>query len=216
MKIVAIANTKGGVGKSTIACNFAVEAAKEKKKVLLVDSDVQGSSIGFRAMRENDDINALSIVTPTLHKDLPAMKSSFDLIIIDAGGRDGQVFRSALMASDIVVIPLLPSQYDIWAAGDSLDILKEARVYKKLAAVFLFNQVIQNTNIAKEASEALKEITTDNDIKLLDATLYSRVAYKASISKGLGVTEYEPNSKAALEIKQAYKEVTEELKNAKR
>jgi len=215
MKIVAVANTKGGVGKSTIACNFAIEAAKEKKNILLVDSDVQGSSIGFRAMRDNDDIKALSIVTPTLHKDLPAMKSSFDLIIIDAGGRDGQVFRSALMASDIVVIPLLPSQYDIWAARDSLEILKEARVYKTLTAVFLFNQVIQNTNIAKEASEALKEITNENDIKLLESTLYSRVAYKGSISRGLGVSEYEPNSKAALEVNQAYKEVMEELKNAK-
>ena len=215
MKIVAIANTKGGVGKSTIACNFAVEAASAKKKVLLVDSDVQGSSIGFRAMREKDDINAMSIITPTLHKDLTAMKDSFDVIFIDAGGRDGQVFRSALMASDLVVIPLLPSQYDIWAARDSLEILKEARVYKPLAAVFLFNQVIMNTNIAKEASEALQEITTENDIKLLKSTFYSRVAYKQSISKGLGVSEYEPNGKAAQEVRQSYKEIMEVLKNAK-
>jgi chromosome partitioning protein len=119
------------------------------------------------------------------------------------------------MASDLVVIPLLPSQYDIWAARDSLEILKEARVYKPLAAVFLFNQVIMNTNIAKEASEALQEITTENDIKLLKSTFYSRVAYKQSISKGLGVSEYEPNGKAAQEVRQSYKEIMEVLKNAK-
>jgi chromosome partitioning protein len=143
------------------------------------------------------------------------MKESFDVIFIDAGGRDGHVFRSALMASDLVVIPLLPSQYDIWAARDSLEILKEARVYRTLSAVFLFNQVIMNTNIAKEASEALQEITIENDIKLLKSTLYSRVAYKQSISKGLGVSEYEPTGKAAQEVRQAYKEIMEVLKHAK-
>jgi plasmid segregation oscillating ATPase ParF len=207
MKTIVIANTKGGVGKSTIACNLAVEGAKDGKKILLVDSDTQGSSVAFRACRDRDDIQAMSIFTPTLHKDLKEI-NNFDLIIIDAGGRDGKVFRSAILASDLVIIPILPSQYDIWAASDTMEVLKEARVYKdKLPALFVFNQVIQNTNVAKEADEAIKEIMTGNDVALANTVIYSRVAFKHSISKGLGVSEYEQQGKAAAEVKSLYNEI---------
>ena len=58
MKIIGFVNSKGGVGKSTIACNIAVEVALESKNPLLIDSDVQGSSTAFRATRELDDIKA--------------------------------------------------------------------------------------------------------------------------------------------------------------
>jgi len=68
--IITIGNSKGGVGKSTIACNLATIAAKQGKKVLLVDADPQASSLGFRSIRKEDDIKATAITTPTLHKDL--------------------------------------------------------------------------------------------------------------------------------------------------
>lgn len=63
MQTVCICNRKGGVGvgKSTISCNLAVEASLNKQKVLLIDSDLQGSSISFRGMREKEDIQAVTI-----------------------------------------------------------------------------------------------------------------------------------------------------------
>ncbi len=207
--IISFASTKGGVGKSTLACNFAVEGRRAGKRVLLVDADVQGSSMGFRSMREKDDIKATAITTPTLHKDLPDFQDKFDLIVIDAGGRETHVFRSAIVAADTVVVPILPSQYDIWAASDTLGVLKEACVYKDIKTYFLFNQVIQGTRITGEAMDALKEVVGENGIRLLDTMLYSRVAYKNSIGRGLGVVEFEPNGKAAGEIQALYKEVTE-------
>ena len=204
--VVTVASTKGGVGKSTIAVNLAVEAARDGKRVLLVDSDIQGSSIGFRAAREKDDIKAMSIITSTLHRDLGDFKN-FDCIIVDVGGRDTGVFRSALLAADIVIVPVLPSQYDIWAAADNVENIRLARVVKEIKTFFLFNQVIQGTKISGEATAALEEIIGEDGIKLMESQLVSRVAYKNSISKGLGVSEYEPNGKAAAEMHTLYEEI---------
>jgi chromosome partitioning protein len=203
--ILTVGNTKGGVGKSTIACNFAVESALAGKKTLLIDADIQGSSIGFRATRQKDDIKAMSITTPTLHKDVKDF--NFDIVIIDVGGRDSAVFRSAIMACDVMLIPVLPSQYDIWATGDTIKILKEARTYRDIPAYFMMNQVIPKTVVAREAIQAVEEFK--NDVELMKSLLCSRVAYKNSVSYGQGVTEYEPDGKAAQEIRDFYKEVME-------
>ncbi|MBF0344547.1 MAG: AAA family ATPase [Nitrospirae bacterium] len=199
--ILTIGNTKGGVGKSTVACNLAVTAAINGQSVLLIDADIQASSLAFRASREKNDIQAMAITTPTLHKDLIRL-SGFDLIIVDSGGRDSTVFRSAIMACDTLVIPCLPSQVDFWAASDVIEILKEARVYKDIPASFLLNQVVPNTNLGKEAKEAIK----DFNIPLLNTAIYSRVAYKSCFGQGLGVIECS-DAKASNEIRSLYDEL---------
>ncbi len=212
MKIVGFINSKGGVGKSTIACNIAVEVALDGLRPLLIDSDIQGSSTAFRATREIDDIKAISITTPTIHKDLQSF-NGFDIAIIDSGGRDTAVFRSAIMACDLLIIPTNPSQYDIWACGDCIQVLQEARVYQNIPAYFVLNQLIPNTIVSKEATEALNEFT--EDVNLLSSTLTSRVAFKNSIPYGKGVSENEPEGKASIEIKNLYREIKELLNENK-
>lgn len=204
MKIIALINQKGGVGKSTIACNIAVEASLDNKKVLLIDADVQGSTMAFRALRENNDIEAIAITSSTIHDDIKDLKS-FDLIIIDAGGRDSTVFRSAMMACDLMIIPVLPSQFDIWGVADTIEILKDAKTYRDIEAYFLLNQIISKTIISKEAKEALNEFA--NDVKILNTVLHARVAFKNSIGAGFGVSEYDQKGKAGNEIKALYKEL---------
>lgn len=208
MKVITVANQKGGVGKSTIACNIAICAVKDGKKTMLIDADVQGSSLSFRAIREADDLKAVSITQPTIHKDMGGFEN-FDLVIIDAGGRDNTLFRSAMSAAarGLLLIPVLPSQYDIWATEDTFNVLKELRVYLDIPAYAVFNQTIQNTTVSKEAKDTLEELTTENDIKLLETVLFSRVDYKKSISQGQGVIEYQPKGKAADEISNLYSEI---------
>jgi chromosome partitioning protein len=212
MTIISVANSKGGVGKSTIAVNLAICAIKDGKKVLLIDADVQGSSTSFRAIREADDLQAVSIIQPTIHKDIESF-SNFDLIFIDAGGRDNALFRSAITAASkgLLLIPVLPSQYDIWATEDTFKMLKEIRVYVPIKACAVFNQVIQNTKISQEAKEALEELTVEGDVTLLKTVLYNRIDYKKSISDGLGVVEYQPKGKAAAEITALYNEIKKVL-----
>jgi chromosome partitioning protein len=201
--IITVGSTKGGVGKSTISCNLAVLAALKGKSVLLVDADTQGSSMSFRASRETDDIQAIQITTPTIHKDLNQF--NHDLKIVDAGGRDNKAFRSAIMAADLLIIPCLPSSVDFWAASDVIEILEEARTFKDIPAHFVLNQVIPNTRLSVEIVEAMKEF--EKNAGLLKAVLCSRIVYKNAFAEGKGVVEM-TDKKAAEEVKNLYNEIS--------
>ena len=203
--IITVGNTKGGVGKTTIAVNLAVEAARDGKKVLLVDTDPQGSSIAFRAERETDDIRAIALVSDKLHKDIKEFSAAFDWIVIDAGGRDNAIFRSAVAACDLFLLPVLPSQFDVWAAADAITVFKELQPFNDMLGRMVLNMVRPNTIVSSEAQEALA--VYQDDIPLLSEQLHNRVAYKASISNGQGVAEYERSGKAAEETKILYKKL---------
>jgi chromosome partitioning protein len=203
--IITVGNTKGGVGKSTISVNLAVEAARDGKKVLLVDTDPQGSSIAFRAEREQDDIRAIALISDKLHKDIKEFSAAFDWIVIDAGGRDNAVFRSAVAACDLFLLPVLPSQFDIWAAEDAVKIFQEIQPFNEMQGRMVLNMVRPNTKVCQEAQDALDLYL--EKLPLLSQRLHNRVAYKTSISNGQGVAEYEPSGKAAEDINLLYKEI---------
>jgi chromosome partitioning protein len=208
MKIITVGNTKGGVGKSTLATNLAVEASIDGKRVLLVDADIQQSSEGFLVERERDDISGITKLTPNLHKILKEPDYNFDLIIIDAGGRDSYLFRSAIAAADFLLIPTTPSQFDIWSTKDTIEMLEDVRIGNpELVARMVLNLTIPNTVISHDARKALVDF--EEVCPLAETTLHNRVAYKYSVVVGQGVSEYEPNGKAAQEIQDLYKEIME-------
>ena len=205
MPIITIGNTKGGVGKSTLAANIAVEGARRRKSVLLIDADVQGSSMSFRDLRQADDVTAMAITKPTIHKDIPKM-TGYDLIVIDAGGRDSSVFRSAVMAANLLLVPVLPSVYDVWAAVDTLELLKEARVYRDdLHARIVLNQVIRDRAMGREALAALQQY--EEEAPTLKQVVHYGEIFKKVPGRGQGVVEAAPGSKTANEIISLYDEI---------
>ncbi len=208
--IISLLNQKGGVGKTTLAIHIAVAFTKKKLRVLLVDADPQGSSMDWSAIRESKtSLPVIGLPKANLHKELPKMKSDYDVIIIDGSPRVYDVARSALMASDIVLIPVQPSPYDVWAAKEIVDLLEEIRPFKEnLKNAFVINRKIVNTAIGLAVNEALAEY----QIPVLKSQVCQRVSFAESAATGQTVMEIEPDSLASKEIKSLVNEILEMMK----
>ena len=205
MKVLAVAGEKGGTGKTTIAVNLAVEALSDGLKVLLIDADTQGSAFAFHETRAENGYPLFQVVmkpSKALHRQVKEF-DGFDLVLIDAGGRDSTVFRSALVASDHVIIPIQPGQFDVWTLSHVFDLIEEAAAFKKIQAKVLLNMVISRARIVKDVIDALKEA----QIPFFSTMIGLRVAFREAASLGAGVSEYAKNSKAKEEIRSLWQEV---------
>lgn len=217
MKVVVVANSKGGVGKSTISCNLAVAAAQDGKKVMVIDADPQASSVQWRAQRENGNVSVVAITTKAIIREIENF-NSFDLVIVDVGGRDNVMLRSAITtaAHGLLLIPTLASGVDVWATQDTFTVLDEIRatvatIGAEIPAYVFFNQLKANVSLIPQAKEALAEITQGNDVLLLENRVGDREDFKKAFLNGLGVLEFAPNGKAAAEIKALYNDLMGKL-----
>lgn len=142
----------------------------------------------------------------SIHKELPALAKGYDVVIIDGPPRVYDVARSAIMASDLVLIPVQPSPYDVWAAKEIVDLIVEARVYKPdLKAAFTINRRIVNTALGRDVTDAL----SDYPIPVLKTAICQRVALAESAAQGQAVLETEPECTAANEIRRLVEEIEE-------
>ncbi len=208
-RIVAVANSKGGVGKSTLATNLAVEAAVAGLATLLVDTDPQSSSAVFAATRDpsRPSFRIIQMTQPILHRELPGLSEPYDLVVIDTGARETRTFRSALAAADSVLVPVTPSAYDIWALEDVFTVIDELSATGDLTTWVLLNQMVPRTRVAQEAIEALGELAAEQGATMLDTRIHARVAWRMAASEGLAVTEYQPRGAAAVELRALWAEL---------
>src|SRR4051794_22865932 len=115
--IIVLAQTKGGVGKSTLAVNLTIERARSGSDVLLVDADEQAPATDFTALRTeklgNPGYTAIALSGAVVRIQVLQMRPKFGDIIIDAGGRDTAGPRGAPTTADAALPPLHPPSVDL-------------------------------------------------------------------------------------------------------
>ena len=208
--IVGVLNQKGGVGKTTLSVNLAACLARTGARVLLIDADPQGSSLDWAAARQGEPLfSVVGFPRATIHKEIAQLGLGYDHIIIDGPPRVTDLARSAIMASDIVVIPVQPSPYDIWAAEEVVKLITEARVYKEnIKSVFVVNRKITNTAIGRDVREALAA----HPIHVLDASVAQRVVFAEAAAQGQAIFEIDPTGPAVAEMEAVAAELMEYAK----
>jgi chromosome partitioning protein len=196
MKILAIISQKGGVGKTTLATALAVAAEEDGQSVAVFDLDDQASASFWGDVRKAE--------TPTVHdakfalltRDLERMRNAgADLVILDCPPIHTRALEAAAPA-DLVLIPTKADILDIRSMRATVAMMQNIK--KPLTVVLTFCPPT-----GAEVAEA-REIVTGIGADLAPIEIHQRKAFARAQQEGLTPQEYEPQGKAAAEVKQLY------------
>jgi chromosome partitioning protein len=199
--IIAVLNQKGGVGKTTLATHIAGELATRGQSVLVLDADPQGSALDWTERRKQCGwprlFGTVGLARETLHQEAPELARHCDHLVIDGPPRIAALARSALLAADLVLIPVQPSPYDLWASVEMISLIREAQMFRpSLRAAFVINRRVGATVIGREARGAL----ADQPFVSLQSEIRQRIAFAESAAVGQLARELDIDSLAAHEI----------------
>lgn len=203
---IAISSSKGGCGKTTTAINLGAAFASEGLKVCTIDCDPQGSLNDWAGVRADDlpmPFTVVSAPRKTISRDIKGIQGDSELTIIDCPPRSSAIATSAMAISDVVLIPVTGSSFDLWAAENTLEDIELVRQIKPDLQVFLFHsRAVVGSSITSEMNAPLKDL----DAKLLKSVIHSRVSIARSAD---GKTVFEGNDeKAQKEYKRLRKEIS--------
>jgi chromosome partitioning protein len=209
MRSIAFVGQKGGSGKSTLASSLAVAAHEMNERVCLVDMDSQGSLRTWARARGSHDIEWIASGAARLSALLAELKAGgVTLTIIDTPGAEGPASPAAMAAADLAIIPSRPILFDLWASA------KTRAVAKEFGAdfVFLLNQcpADEQSPQVRDGVETLKEMGA-----LVTPLILAQRDYPEAARRGRGVTEFNPDGAAAIEIRQLWRSLHRRLSRAK-
>lgn len=196
--ITLIGSLKGGSGKSTVTFNLAIWLAMADLEVLLIDADPQATLFDVSSVRDEEGFDPALVVESSVALD-EARFAAADETLIDVGTMDMDSMRRALQLCDRVVIPVPPSQADIWSTQRYIKMVKEIERTRPLEILGFINRA-DTHHAVRESDEAAAALVSLPGVRFLRARLGQRTIFRRSFSEGLAVFELEPRGKAAKEV----------------
>ncbi|MBD1865584.1 MULTISPECIES: ParA family partition ATPase [Trichocoleus] len=200
-KIIAVANQKGGSGKTTVSMQLAGAIARRGDRVLVVDADPQGTATRWAASAEDNhpfpaSVVGLSAANEKVHREVKKFIDDYGYIIIDCPpAADSPVPQSALLIADLVLVPIIPSPLDMWAAvGIRQVIFNVGDINEGLKSRLVLNQCQPNTTMTQETLEVLPEF----GIELATTQIRHRQVYRQSAVFGQTVHDFGGKASAAI------------------
>lgn len=214
--IIAVAHSKGGVGKSTISFNLAVALSKYFN-VELIDLDYQKTTTYTNALRVKHGLAAIPMITLENTKEYKEYVRNDDeskIAIVDVGGFDSELNRFVIVTSDIVITPVSASGRDLLGLKRFASILEE--MSKNANSTIVTHVLLNNINPKKtKLSDLKKFISKSEHFEIFDTILKRRVDFDYSMDEGKSVLEYDKKSKASNEIKSLIEELKLIIKEIK-
>jgi chromosome partitioning protein len=204
--ILTVGNTKGGVGKTTLAVQIAVSRALAGRDVWLVDGDRQATAVAAIAARADAGRQPGIACAPypdgpTLRGQVQQQREKWDDIIIDAGGRDSTALRAALILSDVLIVPFAPRSYDVWALDDMAALVDEARSVRDGLRAFAVLNLADPGESSADNAEAASAVADVPQFTYLATPIRRRKAFSNAGGSGMCVTELSPRDpKACTEL----------------
>lgn len=201
--IISLVSQKGGVGKSTLAISIAWELHARGSRVLIVDTDPQGTARMAGEVAVERGLNGPTTVV--LGKglehpnQLPRLAASFDHVVIDTPGHLSDLTKPLLQLCDVMLVPVGQSIADVWGNRDIITIVKTAQntVRPDLYAAILFVQTHPKTLLCKKARKTLEA----QPLPKFQSETTDRVSWQEALMAGQGIAQYAPKDKAAEELR---------------
>lgn len=201
MRVISVLNQKGGSGKTTISTHLAraLQLMDGNPDVVLVDSDPQGSARDFAAVSEEQPLMVVGLDrAASLGRDVRKIRA--DYVVIDGAPQAAELAGAALVAADLVLIPVQPSPYDIWATADLVELVKQRQTITdgQLKAAFVISRLITGTVIGNEIRDAL----AGYELPVLTTAIHQRVEYPKTAARGTTALDSAGDPAARAEMKE--------------
>lgn len=214
-KIITVFNQKGGCGKTTLCMQLAGAFAYSGFRTLVIDMDPQGTALRWASAAPDEQpfaatVISLSAMGGKMHREVKNHVETFDVILIDCPpAMDSAAPTSAMLVSDLALIPVVPAPADIWAAESAVQLAASAaQINDALQTYIVPNMVQQQTGLARDMLEALRNM---DNLKVLKSSLGLRTTFRDCQLYGSSVHKVSRSSAACSEVEAMKKEVLELL-----
>lgn len=197
--ITVVGNLKGGVGKSTLAFHLIIWLLKNNFKLKAIDADPQQTLSDIMQIREEENITPTVALSNQSLMLLSKSAGENGEVLIDIGTQDMYAFKQAILKADRILIPVMPSQADVWATQRFLKIIQDLRgdnLPELLAIVNRGDPNKDNTDTL-DTHEILGSI---KQLSVLDYILYDNEDYRSALFEGQACFEFNSQGSAAKEF----------------